>query len=463
MDSGLLSSPEQHGQSVTYKDKKKRKRAVSYQSDSESSIESKEDVPPTKNEDDQSINGKLKIAFSPTAHDTKESAKPKAKKARHTRNKSSVTSLKQVDKEMQEAPSTNKRQSSGASAIKARSKAKSIGDDEDDNVSIADSTISTGRVRRNEAERIQYFENQPECGKMEPHQVQCLRCEKSVNLGRKQTYAVRPWEIHRARCDQRPARKSVIMSEAKEVKDAVQTESPSAQVPASQPTPARRPSEQERKEFLESDNQIETVEKHRVSCRKCQTWVDLGHASSYATGNWVKHKVRCSAVMPSSRVAAAKRRLVLVNDSQAASFDSRSVGCALCGVNIVLEGEGDFNLTKWNEHKSTCIKPGPVSKNDGTNLIPFPGRSPPRPPLSSASTEDTLVVDAGLSGARNGLKRSREETESIPVDDMPKAVRPRTQSYLPPTTEPPNSLLGWFMLPFHSFVRGFNESLMERP
>jgi hypothetical protein len=84
---------------------------------------------------------------------------------------------------------------------------KSIGDDEDDNVSIADSTISTGRVRRNEAERIQYFENQPECGKMEPHHVQCLRCDKSVNLGRKQTYAVRPWEIHRASCDQRPASK----------------------------------------------------------------------------------------------------------------------------------------------------------------------------------------------------------------------------------------------------------------
>jgi hypothetical protein len=55
-------------------------------------------------------------------------------------------------------------------------------------------------------------------------------------------------------------------------------------------------------------------------------------------------------------VAAAKRRLLLINDSQAASFDSRNVGCALCGVIIVLEGEGEFNLTKWNEHKSTCTK-----------------------------------------------------------------------------------------------------------
>jgi len=55
-------------------------------------------------------------------------------------------------------------------------------------------------------------------------------------------------------------------------------------------------------------------------------------------------------------VAAAKRRLLLVNDSQAVSFDSRNVGCALCGAHIALEGEGDFDLTMWNEHKAGCIK-----------------------------------------------------------------------------------------------------------
>ena len=80
---------------------------------------------------------------------------------------------------------------------------KSVTAEDDDNVSLADSSISV-RVRRNEAERVEYFQNQPECGKMEPHHVQCLRCGISVNLGRKQTYAVRPWEIHRARCDQKP-------------------------------------------------------------------------------------------------------------------------------------------------------------------------------------------------------------------------------------------------------------------
>lgn len=71
----------------------------------------------------------------------------------------------------------------------------------------------------------------------------------------------------------------------------LETESP---VPALQSTPARRPSEQERREFLESDKQIEKVEKYRVFCRACQTWVTLGQTSAYATGSWTKHKVRCS-------------------------------------------------------------------------------------------------------------------------------------------------------------------------
>ena len=178
-------------------------------------------------------------------------------------------------------------------------------------------------------------------------------------------------------------------------------------------------------------------------------------------------------------MAAAKRRLLLVNDSQVAAFDSKIVRCTLCGVNVVLEGDGDFNLTKWNGHKSTCIKcvlsanplssflrhsvrAIPVSQNDATNSISFPKNLPPHPPLSSASTEDTLVFDAGLSDARQGLKRPRDESESSPGLDMPKAVRPRTESYLPATMEPPNSILGWVMLPFHSFVRGFKESLSDR-
>lgn len=85
------------------------------------------------------------------------------------------------------------------------SKSIAAEEDFDDNASIADSIISVTKTRRNEVERIEYYKNQPECGILEPHAAQCTRCNKVVKLGRKQTYAVRPWELHRVRCDQKPA------------------------------------------------------------------------------------------------------------------------------------------------------------------------------------------------------------------------------------------------------------------
>lgn len=61
------------------------------------------------------------------------------------------------------------------------------------------STVS--KIRRTEPERIEYFKNQPECGEIESHRALCTRCTKWVNLGKKQTYTVKPWEAHRTKCD----------------------------------------------------------------------------------------------------------------------------------------------------------------------------------------------------------------------------------------------------------------------
>lgn len=55
---------------------------------------------------------------------------------------------------------------------------------------------------------------------------------------------------------------------------------------------------------------------------------------------------------PSSRVAAAERKLRLVNDPQAKTFDSGYVECSQCNQKIILEE--DYNLTKWDEHKAEC-------------------------------------------------------------------------------------------------------------
>lgn len=77
-----------------------------------------------------------------------------------------------------------------------------------DNTSAADSvadsnSISNGRIKRTEAERKQYFENEPECSSIEAHCALCTRCKKWVRLSTRQTYSVRPWEMHRQRCDQK--------------------------------------------------------------------------------------------------------------------------------------------------------------------------------------------------------------------------------------------------------------------
>lgn len=75
--------------------------------------------------------------------------------------------------------------------------------DIDDASSVAESCHAALKRRRTEGERIQVLNGYAECGEMEPHRVFCTRCNKWVNLGKKQTYAVQPWEKHRIRCDQK--------------------------------------------------------------------------------------------------------------------------------------------------------------------------------------------------------------------------------------------------------------------
>lgn len=59
---------------------------------------------------------------------------------------------------------------------------------------------------------------------------------------------------------------------------------------------------------------------------------------------------------PSSRVATAERKLKLVNDAAAKRFTTKSVVCAHCKETVALEGEGDYNLAKWDDHKASCAR-----------------------------------------------------------------------------------------------------------
>lgn len=102
----------------------------------------------------------------------------------------------------------------------------------------------------------------------------------------------------------------------------------------------------------------------------------------------------------------------------------------------------------------------PIFRSDSVNSISFPTGS--RPPASSVSTEGTVVVDPAVTRSSKGLKRAREEPDVIPHEDARPATRPRKAGYLPPDMDPPTTVMGWFLLPFHSFVHGFKEGLKDR-
>ncbi|TFK39840.1 hypothetical protein BDQ12DRAFT_681321 [Crucibulum laeve] len=370
-----------------------------------------------------------------------------AKKAtHHVRASSSITSLNRVAQQVAMSPTSSMK--SASFKVTNQDSAVRLGTPDtefDDNASVADSIMGT-RIRRSEAERIQYFENQPECGKFEPHRAYCSKCDKYVSLGQKIAYTVRPWEKHRARCDQK-----VTVGAADVEDDNASTIGRESSI---------RRTEAQRKELLDTDEEAEEVQPHEVKCRNCKKWIRLSTNSNYTLSNWNKHKLACGGTTPSSRVATAQRKLLVVNDPQAKSSGPRHIHCAICETDIALEGERDYNLRSWDEHKASCSKEHPFKNLPAINAVPFPVQAT-SPPASSASTERTLITaDASSSGPNgSGVKRAREEQE-MPVDDVDArpTIRPRTAGYQPPEREAPGPF-GWFMLPFKAFVRGFRESL----
>lgn len=148
------------------------------------------------------------------------------------------------------------------------------------------------------------------------------------------------------------------------------------------------------------------------------------------------------------------RSLQLLNDPQVKSFTAEAVVCDACKLPVVLQGDGDYNLVKWHEHKLTCV-PSPPSP------VPIPSTSAigdfPKPPASNADTEATLV---GTSSSPRGKKRQRENegdtkdpagTTAEDLDIRPTARR-RTESYEPPKGFLP-SLWKWATTEVKAFVK----------
>lgn len=97
----------------------------------------------------------------------------------------------------------------------------------------------------------------------------------------------------------------------------------------------------------------------------CGKWIKLSQAIEYSLSNWRSHKLRCRRsplptpskpiLGPNGRVAIAERKIVLLNDPQVKAFSTANVHCGTCKTIVSLEGEVDYDLSKWIEHKQKCI------------------------------------------------------------------------------------------------------------
>ncbi|KAG6850650.1 hypothetical protein H0H93_010378 [Arthromyces matolae] len=392
----------------------------------------------------------------------------KSKNSSHIRNMSS-SSLSRGQASTRPATEQFKKPVSAASRKQPLSRRTASPEtDIDDSMSVADSVISVGSIRRSEAQRLEYFKNEPFCGVLSKDSAECKRCGKNVRLGGRTTYRVRPWELHRAKCDQ-----TVVL--AKEGSD-----------DAGEKSKHRAKTVEQRIASLTGDPDVASVKPHEVLCRNCGTWVRLSNNVPYKIANWKAHTqlslhpisqrhLIMSRHQPSDRVAAATRKLRLVNDSQVKSFTDQNVLCAYCDTTIVsgeMKNQGQHDLDAWTEHKTICTHPpsaspmvmkAPVHQASASDVstVPFPSRPPPST-ASVASTEATLIATENSPDLMvQRTKRPREDegpTGTSDQSDCRPTNRVRTETPQESTSEP-NTVGGWLAMPIQAFIRGFKESL----
>ncbi|KAI9062543.1 hypothetical protein FKP32DRAFT_1573873 [Trametes sanguinea] len=327
-------------------------------------------------------------------------------------------------------------------------------DGADDRSSIGESSAKM-RSRKTEAERRQFLEEDPNTGDVEPHRVFCKACDSWIDLNPKLKYVMRLWLEHKKQCksivaDSKPTDKP---EESKVAEEAAADDGASVAATSVVDGGHRRVAkEEDRKAILEADPKVAELKPDAAFCKDCQKWVKLSAQTRYSLYHWRVHTQKCSSGVPSSRVATPQRKLKLVNDEHVKAFTPRSVECKLCGTTVELGTTADYDLTKWEEHKSSEHSleiEAPASRsNEGMSV------GSPRPPPSTASTEDTVVA-TDSSPARKGVKRAREDDDAE-VED--RSVRQRGESYEAPEGENPG-FLDWLVAPVKNFIRGFREGL----
>lgn len=337
-------------------------------------------------------------------------------------------------------------------------------------------------VKRNRpksaAERRKQLEDHELTGDVEMTRAWCKRCESWVALSEKTPYSIRPWFQHVKRCE--PDNQNVGESEheEEEEEEIVSISAATELVSVSSTAQRRDMTEAQRRALLKADPRAEVVRSYEVLCRTCRTWVMLDSREKYHIVNWVAHQGTCESGQPSDRVASAERQLKLLNDSQAESFTEHEVLCRACGEKVQLLGSGNYNLTKWEEHKTHCSTAGSTQQLVADAVVletahptEMPGRTrtelrgePTLPcpipvALSVASTEATLMVIDPPLGSTTARKRSREEVEEGAAGESVEArpvARAKTERY-EAAGGPMPGLWDRLMVPWRVFVQGFSE------
>ncbi|TFK91462.1 hypothetical protein K466DRAFT_643926 [Polyporus arcularius HHB13444] len=368
----------------------------------------------------------------------------RAKGGVHSR-QGSVASLAREDTLVDESPSKS------TSSVKPRSTLGRADTEDREDGSVAGEPKGRYSARKTEAERRQFMEDDPNSGEVEAHRVFCKACNDWVDLNPSRRYIMKNWLEHRRQCKASSERsESPSKKEAAEQAEEDDASAADGSV-AESATVKRMRKEEDRKAFIESDPLSGEVKPDAVFCKGCQTWVKLSTHTRYSSHPWKAHVQKCSGAIhrPGSKVAAAQRKLTLVNDPQAHSFSNESVECNVCKQTVDLGRQLDYDLTRWEEHKLICSLPTPPTP--AAKPAPAAAAAITRSPPSVASTEETIVAAEGGTPRKN--KRSRES------DDVPdRAVRQRGESYEAPQGDAPG-FLGWITAPLKNFLRGFREGL----
>ncbi|THH26979.1 hypothetical protein EUX98_g7205 [Antrodiella citrinella] len=275
------------------------------------------------------------------------------------------------------------------------------------------------RQRKSEADRIQFFNDDPNCADLSPYRALCTKCQKVIVLSTNRRYVMKNWAIHRkSDCAIVPdeagltSPKPAVQSsaEAKEIATEPSLLVPPAPSASSVKFPtvvgsetikeeAQLSKQDKRKARLEADPLAETVEAHAVLCRSCHQWIQLAATTRYATAKWVDHReYQCPAkgkqeqpsVGPSDPTpgptdstsvaetkqeedsdvdsdadsesheavySPAKLLCLLRADPQLVFLPGEDIRCRYCSKVYPTAGNLQVAYNDWQQHKETCHTP----------------------------------------------------------------------------------------------------------